>query len=104
MRHTTVKCSVAASVLRRRKRFSFDVTGAYLQGEYDATEVVYARPPRGYRSVHDDGSQVVWRMRVPLYGQGDADLIWFRTIRHQLMKKQGFNQSDADPSFFWKRS
>ena len=38
-----------------------------------------------------------------LYGQGDAGLIWFRTIREQLTSRQGYNQSDADPSFFWKR-
>jgi len=31
---------------------------------------------------------------------GDAGLIWFRTIREQLTVKQGFNQSDADPSYF----
>ena len=42
-------------------------------------------------------------MHVPLYGQGDAGLIWFRTIREQLTQKQSYNQSDADPSFFWKR-
>ena len=57
-----------------------------------------------YRAIHDDGSPIVWKMHVPLYGQGDAGLVWFRTIRKQLMEKQGFNQSDADPSYFWKRS
>ena len=80
------------------------MTGAYLQGEYEENEVVYARPPKGYRSVHDDGSPIVWLMRVPSYGQGDAGLIWFRTIRKQLMEEQSFNQSDADPSYFWKRT
>jgi hypothetical protein len=104
VRHTTVKASVAASVIRKRRRFSFDVTGAYLQGEYTENEEVFARPPRGFRAIHDDGSPIVWKMRVPLYGQGDAGLVWFRTIRKQLMEKQGFNQSDADPSYFWKRS
>ena len=34
---------------------------------------------------------------------GDAGLIWFRTIREQLTVKQSFNQSDADPSYFWDR-
>ena len=104
VRHTTVKASVAASVIRKRRRYTFDVTGAYLQGEYTENEEVYARPPRGYRAIHDDGSPIVWKMHVPLYGQGDAGLVWFRTIRKQLMEKQGFNQSDADPSYFWKRS
>ena len=46
--------------------------------------MVYARPPKGCRTVHDDGSPIVWLMRVPLYGQGDAGLIWFRTMRKQL--------------------
>ena len=84
VRHTTVKASVACSVLRGRRRLSFDVTGAYLQGEYSDDEVVYARPPKGYETFDDRGVALVWRMHVPLYGQGDAGLIWFRTIREQL--------------------
>ena len=103
VRHTTVKASVACSVLRDRRRLSFDVTGAYLQGEYADDEVVYARPPKGFETFDDRGIALVWRMHVPLYGQGDAGLIWFRTIREQLTSRQGYNQSDADPSFFWKR-
>ena len=91
-------------MLLNRRRLSFDVTGAYLQGEYSDGEVVYARPPKGYETFDDRGIMLVWRMHVPLYGQGDAGLIWFRTIREQLTVKQGFNQSDADPSYFWKRS
>ena len=47
---------------------------------------------------------IVWRMRVPLYGQGDAGLVWFRTIRSQLTGAQRFHQSDADPSYFYKRA
>ena len=83
VRHTTVKAAVAVSVLLNRKRVGFDVTGAYLQGEYTEDEVVYARPPKGYRTLSDDGVPMVWRMRVPLYGQGDAGLVWFRTIKAQ---------------------
>ncbi len=86
------------SVLLGRKRTGFDVTGAYLQGEYTEDEVVYARPPKGYRTLSDDGVPMVWRMRVPLYGQGDAGLVWFRTIKAQLTNKQRFRQSDADAS------
>ena len=104
VRHTTVKAAVACSVLLGRKRVGFDVTGAYLQGEYTNEEIVYARPPKGHRTFDDDGVPLIWRMRVPLYGQGDAGLVWFRTIRKQLTATQGFNQSDADPSYFYKRS
>ena len=65
---------------------------------------MYARPPKGHRTLSDDGVPIVWRMRVPLYGQGDAGLIWFRTIRAHLPEEQRFIQSDADPSFFFKRA
>ena len=91
-------------MLLGRRRYGFDVTGAYLQGEYQEHEVVYARPPPGQRELDDSGYPIVWRMRVPLYGQGDAGLIWFRTMRDQLTARQQFHhQSDADPSYFWKR-
>ena len=63
---------MACSVLLGRRRYGFDVTGAYLQGEYNSDEVVYARPPPGHRTLDDLGFPIVWRMRVPLYGQGDA--------------------------------
>ena len=43
-------------------------------------------------------------MKTPLYGQGDAGLVWFRTIKNQLTNEQSFNQSDSDPSYFWKRT
>ena len=45
-----------------RRRLSFDVTGAYLQGEYSDDEVVYARPPRGYETFDDCGIMLVWWM------------------------------------------
>ena len=62
VRHTTVKASVACLVLNRR-RLSFDVTGAYLQGEYSDDEVVYARPLRGYATFDDScGIMLVWWM------------------------------------------
>ena len=47
-----------------RRRLSFDVTGAYLQGEYSDDEVVYARPPRGYETFDDCGIMLVWWMPV----------------------------------------
>ena len=105
VRHTTVKTSVAVSCVKRRKRFSFDVSGAYLQGKYTINEEVYARPPRGFRKF-DPVTEVpiVWKMKTPLYGQGDAGLVWFRTIKNQLTNVQSFNQSDSDPSYFWKRT
>ena len=42
-------------------------------------------------------------MHRPLYGQGDAGRIWYRTLREQLVGKQKFVPSECDPSFFYKR-
>jgi hypothetical protein len=81
---------------------AFDVSGAYLQGTPRDDEIAYARPPPGYRSFDDRGIPIVWRMKVPLYGQEDAGLIWYRTIVTQLVKEQDFTQSEADPCYFFK--
>mgnify|MGYP004274036279 CR=1 FL=1 len=38
----------------------------------------------GYRAVDPaTGVPIVWKMMTPLYGQGDAGLVWFRTIKNQ---------------------
>ena len=110
IRHTTVKCAIAVSCILKRKRVSFDVTGAYLQGRYETTDKpVYARPPPGQRTFTTRTTKsgkniaIVWRMKAPLYGQGDAGLVWFKTLRKQLVEHQKFNGSEWDPSYFWKR-
>ena len=84
------------------KHKSFDVSGAYLQGAPRESEIVYARPPPGYRTFNEHGVPIVWRMLVPLYGQEDAGLIWYRTFVEQLVAEQKFKQSEADPCFFYK--
>ena len=80
---------------------SFDVEGAYLQGEYAAGQVVYARPPPGYRSFDRRGVPVVWRLTSPLYGEADAGRLWNQTF-HKQMIVQKFTQSEADPCYYYK--
>ena len=58
---------------------TFDVDAAYLKGEFESCQVVYARPPRGARH-YVDGVPVIWRLRVPLYGEADAGRLWNRTF------------------------
>eukprot|EP00962_Isochrysis_galbana_P047131 scaffold19170_cov129-Isochrysis_galbana.AAC.3 len=41
------------------------------------------------------GAPIVWLLHTPLYGQGDAGRIWYRTIHTQLIK-QGFARSHHD--------
>ena len=45
---------------------------------------------------------IVWRLLVPLYGAADAGRIWNRTAVDQLVNKQGFEQSEFDPCYFYK--
>ena len=80
---------------------TFDIEAAYLKGEFEANEVVYARPPPGYRHTIR-GVPVVWRLKVPLYGEADAGRIWNRTLVKQLRDVQKFKQSEFDPCYFRK--
>ena len=87
-----------APAIRQR---TFDVEAAYLKGKFDDSEILYARPPPGYRS-YDRDVMYVWRLLVPLYGEADAGRIWNRTLVRQLVRVQNFTQSEYDPCFFWK--
>ena len=84
-----------------RRQRTFDVEAAYLKGKFEDGEVVHVRPPRGYRS-YIQGVAVVWRLRVPVYGEADAGRIWNRTLVKQLTQVQKFQQSKYDPCYFWK--
>ena len=80
---------------------SFDIEAAYLKGEFESGEVWYVRPPPGYRHFVR-GVPVVWRLKIPLYGEADAGRIWNRTLVKQLRGAQEFRQSQFDPCYFRK--
>ena len=84
-----------------RQQRTFDVEAAYLKGKFEDGEVVHVRPPRGYRS-YIRGVPVVWRLKVPVYGEADAGRIWNRTLVKQLTQVQKFRQSEYDPCYFYK--
>ena len=95
-----------AEHFHKRRHRTFDVTGAYLKGKFNETEVVYARPPPGERTytfVQGRTVPMIWKLNVPLYGEVDAGYIWNRTATKQLVEVQGFNQSEHDPGYFWKK-
>ena len=79
-----------------------------MKGKFEDGEVVYARPPPNfpggtkYRIYDDRGVPLVWRLKVPLYGEADAGRIWNRTAVNQLVNIQGFTQSEFDPCYFYK--
>ena len=106
VRHTSFKALVAASCARPAgphpiRRRAFDVTAAYLQGEYDG-EVVVARPPAGFRTFDRRGVPIVWILTGPLYGEADAGRIWNRTFLRFMIEELNMTQSDADPCIFSK--
>ena len=105
-RHTTLKCLAACACARpsngknvRRTRTA-DVEAAYLQGELEGN-VIYARPPPGYRSYDRRGVPIVWKLTAPLYGEADAGRLWNRTFHRQIMS-MSFKQSDYDPCYYYK--
>lgn len=81
---------------------SFDVEGAYLQGQYDEGVSIYGRPPAGYRTHDRRGVPIVWKLSAPLYGEADAGRLWNSTF-HKQMIAQSFTQSDADPCYYYKQ-
>ena len=67
VRPTTFKSQCAVAVQDGRRVQSFDVDGAYLQGEFPEGRSVYIRSPPGLQSTIN-GVRAVWRLKVPLYG------------------------------------
>ena len=114
VRHTTHKCLCAAAVCRptnglyKRVTLQFDIEGAYLQGELE-DQVVYARPPPGFRTHTREGVPIVWKLTGPLYGGADSGRMWNKTL-HRVMAGDGgeqkvslgFNQSEFDPCLYSK--
>ena len=108
VRHTTFKLLAAHGAVTGRRCRQFDVEGAYLKGKFENGEVIYARPPPNfpggtvYRLYDEREVPLVWRLKVPLYGEADAGRIWNRTAVNQLVNVQGFTQSEFDPCYFFK--
>ena len=55
-----------------------------------------------FRKFDERGIPIVWRLDGELYGKVTAGKTWNRTATKQLVEKQGFTQSQYDPSFFFK--
>ena len=63
------------------------------------------RPPPGFRTRDHRGVAYIWRLKSPLYGQGDAGRVWYRTllsVAHAQLIKQGFARSHNDPCLYAK--
>ena len=102
-RHRNVLMGVGATPIASATSIdhaSFDTEAAYLKGEFEKGDVWHVRPPPGYRH-YVRGVPVVWRLKIPLYGEADAGRIWNRTLVKQL-QLQGLTQSQYDPCYYRK--
>ena len=103
VRNSSMMCVDAVSCLRRQHMQPYDVTGAYLNGKQKECEQVLARPPVGFREYDERGVEVLWLMWVPLYGQGDAEAIWNRTLNEFYTgEKMGYGRCSQDPCVYSK--
>lgn len=74
-----------------------DVKNTFLNG--DLHEEVYMDPPPGYRQKEN----LVCKLKKSLYGLKQSPREWFERFT-QTVKKQGFQQSQADHTLFYKHS
>ena len=101
-RSTTFKLAVAEACRNGLRLRTWDVEAAYLKGKFpDGAEVLYARPPPGYRR-YVNGVPMIWRLKTPLYGEADAGRIWYKTFMRFMLEERGFTQSLYDPCLLWK--
>ena len=104
-RTSSMMCFDAVCCLRAQHKCSYDVPGAYLQGEQLPSEQRLYRPPPGFRSWDERGVEILWLSLSPFYGQTNAGAIWNRTVNHSLTSDEqphgcGFERCPADPSVY----
>ena len=71
-----------------------DVTSAFLQS-HPLDRDVYVKPPAG---IHVEGT--LWKLRVAVYGLGDAGKEWYETISAWSISI-GIIRSETNPAFFY---
>ena len=71
-----------------------DITSAFLQSDLLDREV-YVQPPK-----HIKKEGIIWRLRKPMYGLGDASLQWYKTLAAKLIEL-GCKRLSTDPAMFY---
>jgi hypothetical protein len=94
-RSGTIRSVIAVAANEGMDLMQFDVSTAFLYGSLD--EVIYMEQPEGYH----DGTNKVCKLLRSLYGLKQAPRCWNKRIG-EFLKKQGFEQSEADPCLFTK--
>ena len=101
VRHQSNNSLDAVGVLRDQSTYSWDVPGAYLQGDQTKDERRILRPPCGFRTFDERGVEIYWSMNVPLYGGEISGAVWNRTFDAAATCPNG---TTAEPSMGYERS
>ncbi|XP_031251236.1 uncharacterized protein LOC116109144 [Pistacia vera] len=95
----TVRLVLGIASMKNRPLFHLDVDNAFLQG--DLQEDIYMQVPQGFSNHHD--KSLVCKFHKSLYGLKEASRAWNTKLTNALLPN-GFFQSPADHSFFYKRN
>ena len=94
-RHTTARVFLHLAASRDMEIDAMDVDQAFLQG--DLHEEIFMEPPQG---LPDSGTtDVVWRLRKPLYGLKQSPRQWHGKLKMALLQL-GFRPSHGDASLY----
>jgi hypothetical protein len=104
-RNTSMMACDAVACIKGQHKCSYDVPGAYLQGDQLPGEERVYRPPAGFRKYDERGIEILWLSNHPFYGQTDAGAIWNRTINKSLTSSDtpdgcGLTRCPSDPSVY----
>ena len=97
IRYSSVRGLFAFAAQRKCGVRSVDLTAAYLQGEFEEGEVVYAHMPPGYEEVDEDGDEMCVRVDKPVYGIPQSGRRLHRRLRAWHIHK-GFKMLDDSDS------
>ena len=96
IRYSSVRGLFAFAAQRNCGVRSIDLTAAYLQGDFEEGEVVFAHMPPGYEETDDDGDQMCVRVVKPVYGIPQSGRRLHRKLRAWMVSKRFTILDDSD--------
>jgi hypothetical protein len=97
MHSATFRLIFILAVLYNLKTYQFDVNTAFLNADYERTNV-YVRPPHGFTPTPGK----VYRLQKPLYGLQDAPKAWYDFFKKYLLKAGFTMLNGLDECLFYR--
>jgi len=110
--HTVLLLQMTLAAIQRKKVYSFDIGQAFLNAEMSKRDIhirlsadiakLMVEIDNKYKEfVCDDGTMIV-KLDKALYGIVEAPKLWYDTFC-SFLQVEGFQRSDLDPCYFFKR-